>query len=89
MPLLRGDVENRPETRAVISHKVLEKPRPIEDLAAEVAKLKGAAAAATKRSRNRSKRKNARESAREEIRRAVQAGQREPRQDPPKRDIDL
>ncbi|HTM51468.1 MAG TPA: hypothetical protein VL285_22390 [Bryobacteraceae bacterium] len=31
------------ETRAVISHKVPEKPRPIEDLAAEVAKLKGAA----------------------------------------------
>jgi hypothetical protein len=32
-----------PETRAVISHKVPEKPKPIEDLAAEVAKLKGAA----------------------------------------------
>ena len=32
-----------PETHAVISHKVPEKPRPIEDLAAEVAKLKGAA----------------------------------------------
>jgi hypothetical protein len=31
-----------PETRAVISHKAVEKPRPIEDLAAEVAKLKGA-----------------------------------------------
>jgi len=31
------------ETRAVISHKVPEKPKPIEDLAAEVAKLKGAA----------------------------------------------
>ncbi len=31
-----------PETRAVISHKVVEKPRPIEDLAAEVEKLKGA-----------------------------------------------
>ena len=31
------------ETRAVISHKVPEKPRPIDDLAAEVAKLKGAA----------------------------------------------
>lgn len=30
------------ETRAVISHKQVEKPRPIEDLAAEVAKLKGA-----------------------------------------------
>src|SRR5260370_36945954 len=32
-----------PETRAVISHKVPERPPPIEDLAAEVAKLKGAA----------------------------------------------
>ena len=31
------------ETRSVISHKVPEKPKPIEDLAAEVAKLKGAA----------------------------------------------
>ena len=31
------------ETRAVIAHKVPEKPKPIEDLAAEVAKLKGAA----------------------------------------------
>jgi len=32
-----------PETRAVIAHKIPEKPKPIEDLAAEVAKLKGAA----------------------------------------------
>ncbi len=31
-----------PVTRAVISHKVTEKPRAIEDLAAEVEKLKGA-----------------------------------------------
>lgn len=31
------------ETRAVISHQAPEKPKPIEDLAAEVAKLKGAA----------------------------------------------
>ncbi|MEO7652443.1 MAG: hypothetical protein ABIZ80_18415 [Bryobacteraceae bacterium] len=30
------------ETQAVISHVVPEKPKPIEDLAAEVAKLKGA-----------------------------------------------
>ena len=29
------------ETRAVIAHIVPEKPKPIEDLAAEVAKLKG------------------------------------------------
>jgi hypothetical protein len=33
-----------PETRAIIAHTVKEKPRPIEDLAAEVAKLKGAPA---------------------------------------------
>jgi hypothetical protein len=33
-----------PETGAVIAHTVKEKPRPIEDLAAEVAKLKGAGA---------------------------------------------
>jgi hypothetical protein len=32
------------ETRSVIAHTVPEKPRPIEDLAAEVAKLKGAGA---------------------------------------------
>jgi hypothetical protein len=31
-----------PETRAVIAHTVPVKPAPIEDLAAEVAKLKGA-----------------------------------------------
>ncbi len=37
--LLKIDVE----TRAVISHKVPEKPRAIDDLAAEVAKLKGEA----------------------------------------------
>jgi hypothetical protein len=30
-----------PETCAVIAHTVPERPRPIEDLAAEVAKLKG------------------------------------------------
>jgi hypothetical protein len=33
-----------PETQVVIAHTVPEKPKPIEDLAAEVAKLKGAGA---------------------------------------------
>ena len=33
-----------PQSSAVISHKEPEKPRPIEDLAAAVAELKGAAA---------------------------------------------
>ena len=31
-----------PETRAIIAHRVPAKPLPIDDLAAEVAKLKGA-----------------------------------------------
>ncbi|MFY9725594.1 MAG: hypothetical protein WB579_12640 [Bryobacteraceae bacterium] len=30
-----------PETRAIIAHTVPERPKPIEDLAAEVVKLKG------------------------------------------------
>ena len=33
-----------PETRALIAHTEKERPRPIEDLQAEVAKLKGAGA---------------------------------------------
>src|SRR5689334_12553016 len=33
-----------PETRAVIVHTIPQKPKPIEDLAAEVEKLKGAGA---------------------------------------------
>jgi len=32
------------ETRAIIAHTIPEKPKPIEDLAAEVVKLKGAEA---------------------------------------------
>jgi|ERR1017187_1922470 hypothetical protein len=42
-PCCEATLKIDPETRAVISHKVPEKPKPIEDLAAEVAKLKGAA----------------------------------------------
>jgi hypothetical protein len=41
-PCCQATLKVDPETRAVISHKVLEKPRAIEDLAAEVEKLKGA-----------------------------------------------
>ena len=42
-PCCQATLKIDPETRAVISHKVLEKPAPIEDLAAAVAKLKGEA----------------------------------------------
>ena len=40
-PCCQAMLKIDPETRAVIAHKVPEKPKPIEDLAAEVAKLKG------------------------------------------------
>jgi len=42
-PCCQATLKIDAETRAVIAHKVPEKPKPIEDLAAEVAKLKGAA----------------------------------------------
>src|SRR3954466_12386814 len=43
-PCCKAVLKIDPETRAVIAHTVKEKPRAIEDLAAEVAKLKGAGA---------------------------------------------
>jgi len=41
-PCCQATLKVDPQTEAVISHRVPEKPKPIEDLAAEVAKLKGA-----------------------------------------------
>src|SRR5256885_12779660 len=43
-PCCQATLKIDPETRAVIAHSAKEKPKPIEDLAAEVAKLKGAGA---------------------------------------------
>ena len=43
-PCCQAILKVDPETRAVIAHTVPVKPLPIEDLAAEVAKLKGAGA---------------------------------------------
>ncbi len=43
-PCCQAVLKIDPETQAVIAHTVPEKPRAIEDLAAEVAKLKGASA---------------------------------------------
>src|SRR5689334_13465557 len=40
-PCCQAILKVDPETRAVIAHTVPERPKPIEDLAAEVAKLKG------------------------------------------------
>ncbi len=41
-PCCQATLKIDPQLAVVISHKVHEKPAPIEDLAAEVAKLKGA-----------------------------------------------
>jgi hypothetical protein len=43
-PCCQAILKVDPETRSVIAATVPEKPKPIEDLAAEVAKLKGAGA---------------------------------------------
>jgi len=43
-PCCQAILKIDPETRAIIAHTVPEKPRLIEDLAAEVVKLKGAEA---------------------------------------------
>ena len=43
-PCCQAVLKVDPETEAVIAHTVAVKPPPIEDLAAEVAKLKGAGA---------------------------------------------
>ncbi len=40
-PCCEAALKIDPETRAVIAHTVKERPRPIDDLQAEVAKLKG------------------------------------------------
>jgi hypothetical protein len=40
-PCCRAILKVDSDTRAVIAHREIEKPKPIEDLAAEVAKLKG------------------------------------------------
>lgn len=42
-PCCQAMLKIDPETRAVIAHKIPEKPPTIDDLAAEVAKLKGEA----------------------------------------------
>jgi hypothetical protein len=43
-PCCQAILKIDPETSAIIAHTVPEKPPPIQDLAAEVAKLKGAGA---------------------------------------------
>ena len=89
-PCCQAILKVDPETRAVIAHTVPEKPKPIEDLAAEVAKLKGAGARREEVFQKAVRgREDARKGAGEEVRRALQARQRESGHGPAQRDIDL
>ena len=80
-PCCQAVLKVDPETRAVIAHTVPVKPPPIEDLAAEVAKLKGAGARRGRAfSEELRSREVARQSAGKEVRRTVQARQGRSRQ---------
>ena len=90
MPLLPAILKIDPETRAVIAHTVPERPRPIEDLAAEVAKLKGAGARREESSGNSSRPKSRTAKCWKRNSTSCSSGPRKIRTPrPPMRDIDL
>ena len=79
-PCCQATLRIDPETRAIIAHTVPERPKPIEDLAAEVVKLKGEE---SRRDEVFRKQVEAQKShgkvLEEEVRRALQARQGNPR----------
>lgn len=89
-PCCQAVLKIDPETRAIIAHTVPEKPRPIEDLAAEVAKLKGEGA---RREQLFQKSFEAEKSHGKVLERKFdelfKRAKENPDQPPPKRDIDL
>jgi hypothetical protein len=89
-PCCQAILKIDPDTRAVIAHTVPQKPLPIEDLAAEVAKLKGEGARREEVFRRqveaeRSHGKVLEKKFDELFKRAKE----DPDQTPPRRDIDL
>jgi hypothetical protein len=89
-PCCQAVLKVDPETHSVIAHTVPEKPRPIEDLAAEVEKLKGAGARREevfRKSFEAEKKHGAvLEKKFDEL---FKRAKEDPDQTPPKRDIDL
>ena len=78
------------ETRAVISHKAPEKPKPIEDLAAEVEKLKGAPARREEIfQRSVEAERNSKKVLEKKFDELFKQAKENPDIAPPKRDIDL
>ncbi len=89
-PCCQAILKIDPETRAVIAHTVPEKPKPIEDLAAEVAKLKGEGARREEVFRKQFEAEKAHGKVLEKkFDELVRQAKENPDVTPPKRDIDL
>jgi hypothetical protein len=89
-PCCQAVLKIDPETRSVISHKVPEKPKQIEDLAAEVAKLKGAEGRRDEVFRKQVEAEKSRGSVlNRKFDELFQQAKADPDKRPPKRDFDL
>jgi len=89
-PCCQAVLKIDPETQAVIAHKVPEKPRPIEDLAAEVEKLKGEGARREELFRkNFEAEKSHGKVLEKKFDELFKQAKADPDKTPPKRDIDL
>jgi hypothetical protein len=89
-PCCRASLKIDPETCAVISHKVPEKPPAIEDLAAAVANLKGEAARREEAFRKSFEREKMSSTLLDKkFQELLKQAKESPDEAPPKRDIDL
>lgn len=89
-PSCQATLKIDPETRAVISHKVPQKPPAIEDLAAAVAKLKGEAGRRDEVFRKQVETEKAHGKVLErKFEELLKQARENPDLTPPKRDIDL
>ena len=89
-PCCQAMLKIDPETQAVIAHKIPEKPRPIEDLAAEVQKLKGEGARREELFRkNFEAEKSHGKVLEKKFDELFKQAKADPDKTPPKRDIDL
>jgi hypothetical protein len=89
-PCCQAALKIDPETRAVITHKLPEKPPPIEDLAAAVAKLKGEAGRRDEVFRKQVEAEKSRGAVlNSKFDELLRQAKENPDSTPPKRDIDL
>ena len=89
-PCCRAILKIDPETRSVLVHTVPERPKPIEDLAAEVEKLKGAGARREEAFRKQFEAEKTHGKVLEKkFDELFKRAKEDPDQRPPQRDIDL